>query len=191
MTVPASWKTRKGAMVAAGILGGLAAVILALLGYFIFGGQSADTDEAVHQLAFYRAEAALKPQLESQLQNLKQQAASTPGLIGNDSAALAQAQLQDEVKALVTQNGGEVRTAQIVPVSAVNGFQMIAIQYDIMVPMAKLRDLTYAIETHTPYLFIDEADIVSTQDYQSGDPASANPMLEVRWTVHGYRWGGK
>ncbi|HEY1630513.1 MAG TPA: type II secretion system protein GspM [Rhizomicrobium sp.] len=191
MTTPQSWKTRQGALVAAGVIGGLALAVLVLLGFLIFGGQSADTDAAVRQLAFYRAEVALKPQLEAQLANLKQQAAATPGLIGNESAALAQAQLQDEVKALVIQNGGEVRTAQIVPVSTTNGFQVIAIQYDIMAPMAKLRDLVHAIESHTPYLFIDEADIVSTQDYQSGDPASANPTLELRWTVHGYRWGGK
>jgi hypothetical protein len=190
MTIPESWKGRHGALIAASIAGGAVLLIAALLGFVVFGGQSADTDESVHQLAFYRAEAAMRPQLEAQLKTLKLQAAATPGLIGNDNPSLAQAQLQDEVKAIVTANLGEVRTAQIVPASTVDGFQVIAIQYDLMVPMAKLRDLTYAVETHTPYLFIDEADITSTQDFQSGDPQTANPMIEVRWTVHGYRWSG-
>jgi type II secretion system (T2SS) protein M len=190
MTIPESWKGRQGALVAAGIAGAGALLIVLLLGFVIFGGQSADTQEAVHQLAIYRAEMAMRPQLEAQLKALKLQAAATPGLIANDNPQLAQAQLQDEVKAIVVANQGEVRMAQVVPASTVDGFQVIAVQYDLMVPMARLRDLTYAIETHTPYLFIDGADIVSTQDLQSGDPQTANPMLEVRWTVHGYRWSG-
>jgi len=56
--------------------------------------------------------------------------------------------------------------------------------------MAKLRDLIYAIETHTPYLFVDDADIVAQQDWQTGDPQPTNPQLEVRWTIRGYRWSG-
>jgi general secretion pathway protein M len=190
MTIPPSWKTRQGALVAAGIASAALLLIVVLLGLVIFGGQSQDTADEVHELAVYRAQVALRPQLEEQLKALKLQAAATPGLIGNDNAALAQAQLQDEVKAIVVANQGEVRTAQVVPASTVDGFQVIAIQYDLMIPMARLRDLTYAIESHTPYLFIDEADIVSNQDFQSGDPQTANPMMELRWTIHAYRWSG-
>jgi hypothetical protein len=191
MSVPQHWRGRQGALIAAGAAAFLALVLIAALGVLIFGGQSDATDEATRQLATYRAEVAERPELEAQLRALQAQAASTPGLIVSDSAALAQSQLQDDVKAIVTASQGEVRTAQVVPVSSVDGFQLIAVQYDLMVPMARLRDLTYALETHSPYLFLDEADIVATQDWQSGDPQIANPMLEVRWTVHGYRWGGK
>jgi hypothetical protein len=190
MTFPQSWKTRRGALVAACSAGAVVLLIVVLLGLVIFGGQSQDTADEVHALAVYRAQIALRPQLEEQLKALKLQAAATPGLIGSDNASLAQAQLQDEVKAIVIANQGEVRTAQVVPASTVDGFQVIAIQYDLMIPMAHLRDLTYAIESHTPYLFIDEADIVSNQDFQSGDPQAANPMMELRWTVHAYRWSG-
>ncbi len=190
MIVPETLRGRRGALIAAGVAGALALLILVGLGVLIFGGQSADTEEAVHQLALYRAEVALRPELETQLKILQQRAAATPGLIANDNPSLAQAELQDEVKALVVANQGEVRTAQIVPASTIDGFQVIAVQYDLMLPMSRLRDLTYAIETHTPYLFIDEADITTMQDYQSGDPQAANPTIDVRWTIHAYRWGG-
>ncbi|HTQ15198.1 MAG TPA: type II secretion system protein GspM [Rhizomicrobium sp.] len=188
--IPEDLRGRKGALLAAAVAGGALLLILLGFGYLVFGGQSADTEEATHQLAVYRAEAAMQPALEAELRQVRAQAAQVPGLIVSDSAALAQAQLQDEVKSIVTANQGEVRTAQIVPVSAVDGFEIIAIQYDLMLPMAKLADLTYAIESHSPYLFIEDADITSQQDFQSGDPQTANPMVEVRWTIHGYRWGG-
>jgi general secretion pathway protein M len=190
MIVPEQYRGRRGALIAAAVAGTMLLLLIAGLGFLIFGGQSADTEEAVHQLAIYRAEAALKPQLEAQLKAVRERAAQTSGLIAGESPELAQSQLQDEVKAIVTANQGEVRTAQIVPASTVDGFQVIAVQYDLTIPMSRLRDLTYALETHTPYLFIDEADITSPQDWQSGDPQIANPMIELRWTIHGYRWGG-
>jgi hypothetical protein len=188
--VPEHLRGRRGALIAAGSAGALVLLLLVGLGILVFGGQSADTEEATQQLAVYRAEAATQPQLEAQLKEVRERAAQVQGLMASDSAALAQAQLQDEVKAIVTANQGEVRTANPVPISTTDGFQVIAIQYDLMVPMAKLSDLAYAIETHTPYLFIDEADITSQQDFQSGDPQTANPMIEIRLTLHGYRLGG-
>ncbi|HEY2069684.1 MAG TPA: type II secretion system protein GspM [Rhizomicrobium sp.] len=190
MTVPRNWRGRKAALIAASLAGLVVLLIIAALGVLIFGGQSEATEDAVHQLAVYRATVAMRPELEQQLTAARTRAAATPGLIVSDSPALAQAQVQDEVKAMVVANQGEVRTAQVVPVSTVNGFQLIAIQYDITLPMARLRDLAYAIETHTPYLFLDETDIQALQDWQSGDPQTTNPMLEVRWTVHAYRWSG-
>jgi general secretion pathway protein M len=190
IAVPDSIKGRTGALAAAGTAAILAIAIVASLIVLVFGGQSAETTDAVHQLAVYRAEIAMRPELETALKDLRQRAAATPGLITSDSVALAQAQLQDEVKSIVTDNQGEVRTAQIVPSTTVDGFQVIAIQYDLGVPMAKLRDLIYAIETRSPYLFVDDADIVAQQDWQSGDPQPTNPMLDVRWTIRGYRWSG-
>jgi len=188
IAIPAAVKGRTGALVAAGVAAAVAALLVAGLIAFVFGGQSEETTDGVHQLAVYRAEVAMRPELEAALAQARQKAAAVPGLIASDSVALAQAQLQDEVKSIVTDNQGEVRTAQIVPATTVDGFQVIAIQYDLAVPMAKLRDLIYAIETRTPYLFVDDADIISQQDWQSGDPQAANPMLDVRWTIRAYRW---
>jgi general secretion pathway protein M len=190
IAVPQSVRGRTGALVAAGIAALFVLVLIAGLIALAFGGQSEQTTDAVHQLAVYRAEIAMRPELEAALEDLRAKAAATPGLIASDSIALAQAQLQDEVKSIVTDNQGEVRTAQIVPATSVDGFQVIAIQYDLAVPMAKLRDLTYAIETRTPYLFVDDADVTAQQDWQSGDPQPTNPMLDVRWTIRGYRWSG-
>ena len=188
IAIAQSVKGRGGALTAAGVALALAASLIAGVIVLVFGGQSAETMDAVHQLAVYRAEAAMRPELETALKQARLKAAAVPGLITSDSVALAQAQLQDEVKSIVTENQGEVRTAQIVPATNVDGFEVIAIQYDLAVPMAKLRDLIYAIETRTPYLFVDDADIVSQQDWQSGDPQAANPTLDVRWTIRGYRW---
>jgi len=54
----------------------------------------------------------------------------------------------------------------------------------LTVPQSHLRHLLYAVETHTPYLLIDEADISASPD---GQPQNHDPQIEIRWTVHAYR----
>ncbi|MDE3116743.1 MAG: hypothetical protein KGL26_14160 [Pseudomonadota bacterium] len=156
-----------------------------------FVEQDAEIGEALHGLALYRAEASLKPSLQSQIQAVRQHLAALPGQVSGTSAPLAQAALQNAVKTIVDQNGGEIRSAQIVPASRANGFETIAVQYDLVVPVTHLSTFAYAIESSTPYLFIDDADITMPQNWQPGTPQAPEPQVEVRWTVHGYRWVGK
>lgn len=157
-----------------------------------FRAQSDDTALALHQLAVYRADADMRPVLEKGLKEARQRLSSVPGQIAGTNAPLAQAVLQNDVKTIVDRNGGNIISAQIVPATKTNSFETIAVQYDLVVPITHLVDLTYAIESHTPYLFIGDADISMPQIWQPGDTQMPEPKLEVRWTIRGYRWvGGK
>lgn len=113
-------------------------------------------------------------------------ARGAPGLIKTSSADLAAAQIQTDLKNLVHANTGEIRTAQTAPVVKTGGFETIAVAYDLTVPLSHLRALTYAIESHTPYLFLDNVEISAPQ--AAGSATQSEPTLELRWTVHGYRW---
>lgn len=153
-----------------------------------FSAQRGETQDALQQLGYFRAEIAAKPRLEAELRSLNERGASVPGVIEGASTALAQAQLQSQIKSIVESKGGSIRSMQILPAAQQGGFEVIAVQCDLQVPMSKLQDLAYAMDSHAPYLFMDEASI-SAPPSEPDDIQNRQPMLDIRWTVHGYRWG--
>lgn len=170
----------------------LGAAVLALVGgcVLIFLMQDREIDESLNTLAIYRAQVDRRPTLETQLKEYRQRLATLPGQIIGTSAPLTQAALENDVKSISDQNGGEIRSAQTLPPTREKGFETIAVQYDLVVPFSRLEDLTYAIESHTPYFYIDDVDIVIPQIWQAPSTGVQDPRVEVRWTIRGYRWVG-
>jgi general secretion pathway protein M len=172
------------------VLSGIALAALLIVGALvaaitsIFSEQNQQIRETLWQLANVHADVASRPALQAELDDVRRKAASLPGLYTAANDALAGAQMESDVKAIVDGNGGEVRSAQILTPARKDGFEALGVQYDLTVPQSHLRRLLYAIETHTPYLLIDEADISASPDAQ---PQNPDPQIEIRWTVHAYR----
>jgi hypothetical protein len=181
-------KTRTAALCA--LAAGLALIGLLVVAPVVaaFSAQSAESDDALRQLGVYRAEIASKPALEAALNDLNRKGASVPGVVEGESVALAQAQMQSQIKSLVEASGGTLRSTQALPVTSQGGFDVIAIQCDLSIPQARLKDLAYAVGAHAPYLFVDDASI-SAPPADLDTPQAHDAALDVRWTVHGYRWG--
>lgn len=159
---------------------------LALILFMFSSSQHEDVNQNIRQLAVYRAEIAAQPTVASDLKTVHAHIASLPGLIHADSAALAAAQLQSAVKELVAANGGEIRSAQQLPTTRSNGFEIASVEYDLTVPMNRLRALSNAVAAYLPYLFIDKADLMAPTNW---DPKSTTvPNLEIHWVVEAYRW---
>lgn len=184
-------KGRAGAISVLAVMGLVTLALFAFALSRLLAWAEGDTNAALHRLAVYHAEAAARPRIEAELKQALIQAAHAPGLLQGTSAALAQATLESDIKAIAKDNGADVRSADILPVDRVRDFEVISIQYDLSVPMSRLRDLTYAIESHTPYLFIDHVVISGGQGFEAENNAPRDPSLDVRWTVHGYRWAAK
>lgn len=187
MTTMSESATHRGSALAALAIAILILALLAAPVIAAFWAQNADIQDSLQQLGIYRAEIASKPQLQSELAELDRRGASVPGVIGGDSTALAQAQLQSQLKSVVEASQGAVRSMQPLPAAKQGGFETIAVQCDFSIPESRLKDLAYAISAHKPYLFVDEASITSPPS----DPDAAinrEQMLDVRWTIHGYRW---
>jgi len=181
------FRTRTGVYTALGL--GIVAFALVIVAPVVaaFAAQNGDIDDMLQQLGSYRAEIAAKPALKTQLAELDRQGATVPGVIEGDTTALAQAQLQRQIKTLVEANQGTLRSVQAMSAIKRGGFETIAVQADLSVPISRLKALAYALSAHRPYLFVDEASI-SAPPSDLDNIQIHEQMLDVRWTVHGYRW---
>jgi hypothetical protein len=59
------------------------------------------------------------------------------------------------------------------------------VQYEVSLPPGSLLAATYELETRTPYLFVDAAEI--RPELYGDTPAAAPSALHVSWTIHAYR----
>jgi hypothetical protein len=111
------------------------------------------------------------------------------GIRVNSTSPLAAANMQNEIRVIVSQASGEIRSSQNLPPAVTEGFEKIEIAYDIALPMNRVSQLIYQLETHTPYLFVDRVDLEAPQN---ASPRSENvvPRIEAHWIIRGYRWKG-
>jgi hypothetical protein len=189
MTVPTFLLGRKAALTALALGVVLVLALAAAIHGVLYAGSDETTADAIQQLAALQAQAAALPDVERALDALRAQAKAQPSLLQGESDALAQAALQTELKRMVESNGGEVRSAYALPTTSENGLSLISVQYDITIPVTKLRDLAYAIEDHLPYLFLAAVDVSPPQSWPA-DNSAPEPRLEVRWTISAYRRAG-
>ena len=155
-----------------------------------FAEQSARIEDLQQQLTLFKARVAMRPAVEMRLADLKKNEASSTGLIGGNSAELAAANMQNLVKALFESDTAQIRSAQNLPAVTADGFQRIEVQYDVSVPMTRMKDVVYRLETGVPYLFLDAVDMRAPEDWQNSGLNLDPPNVDVRWTVHAYRWTG-
>ncbi|HEY2034725.1 MAG TPA: type II secretion system protein GspM [Rhizomicrobium sp.] len=180
-------------MLALSILSG----ILAIAGFIIlapildaFAAQRHEIALSAQTLEAYQSEVAARPQIEAQYAAMSTTEASLGAIVQGRSTALAAANMQGLIKSLVERESGQVRSAQNLTPSSSNGFEKVAIQYDLSLPLNRLKDTAYKLETGAPYLFLDDVDIRMAESWQSEGAPNDPPPLQVRWTVRGYRWAG-
>ncbi len=142
-------------------------------------------------LAKYRAVAAQRPILESELAELRKQTASIPGLIKEKNVTLAAAKLQSEIRSIIESRGGQIRSTQNLSPSKIGSFDKIDIRYDFAIPTNHLRELVYQLDTHMPYLFFDAVEAHVSENVQLDGPDAAPPNMDVRWTITAYRLAGE
>lgn len=181
-------RSREAALAAAAAGAALLVLLLSAPVLAAFHAQHQRISLLAQQLGTLRAEAAMAPAVEAQLSDLQRRFGVLPGAIRAPTTSAAQSQLQQTMEGIASVAGSSIRSAQMLPVENANGFQAVAIQYDMSVPMSRLHDLLYGIEAHVPYLFIDNVQISAAQALQPAKDGTSDPPLEVRWTVRGYRW---
>jgi general secretion pathway protein M len=154
----------------------------------LFSQQQDELSQARDDSASYRSLIAARPYLEKEYGALARQEATASSLLRGDSVALAAAQMQSLVKALVERHGGQLRSAQLLSGSPANGLEKVEVQYEFSIPLGALKGVTYQLETNSPYLFLDEVEI--RPESYAGATSGAPGNLNVEWTIHGYRREG-
>jgi general secretion pathway protein M len=155
---------------------------------------SAPKNDIAHytkMLSVYQMRAGGRAQLENILKSVQAREASLPGLSGAANAALVAAQMQSDVKAIVEAAGGTLRSTANLPPRNVGSYEEVKVRFDLSLPMDHLGDALYSIETHSPFLFLDDVEIGAPENFNAGDPNSANPALQIQWTTASYRWAGR
>lgn len=129
-------------------------------------------------LAKYVTLIAEIPDLERKLASLKEMRDSYGReMIEGETYSIASASLQEIVKGIITGAGGKVSGERMREPSDAGKFKAINVSVDGAMPDVRtLGDAVYAIETHTPSLFVREIDI-RIRDYR--EPRELGVILNV------------
>ncbi len=171
------------------LLAGLGAAWLAIAQPVLdaFAAQDEAIGQSRETLAAYRRKIAMKPVLQARLAEMTRREAGLNDAIAGASAELAAANVQNLVKSMADADFAQIASVQNLPPVPAEGFERLDVEYDMTVPMTRLRSLLYRIEAGEPFLFLDGIDIRSPDNWQFADARAEAPSLQVHWTVRGYR----
>ncbi len=101
-----------------------------------------------------------QPQIERRMAALKEmRKAQDAKIIEGQTVPLASANLQGNVRTLITGRGGSIFSERVEKPEDLGRMKVISISVDAAIPDTKvLGDILYAIETQAPYLVIKELD---------------------------------
>jgi general secretion pathway protein M len=185
----------------AGRIAALALLLLLLALIWLAGiapllnGYRADRESvafAGEQLPRLRRLAGEAPLLRVELDRAARDPAGRTRLLGGTSDALAGADLQNRVARDATRHGLALRSAQILPPVAEEGFRRIGVRVALEGDLGGLRRLLYGIETAPAFLFVDNLEIRSRSGgrivrRQNTKAQAQAQLLSIRFDVYGYR----
>ncbi len=110
-------------------------------------------------LARFDRQAAARSRLEDQLAALRELVARQGHYLDGTTYAVAAASLQDNVKAIVEAQGGEVQSIQTMPSPANDDSGRVAIRVQSLMVVESLLYTFHRLESGAPYLFVDNLEI--------------------------------
>jgi general secretion pathway protein M len=136
------------------------------------------------RLARYQRIASTRPMVARQLEAMR--AKDTRRLfLRSGTTAISAAEAQEALRGIIEQNGGKLITMQA-PTSRDDGrYRQITVSVQMAANAVALRRILNAIDTHTPFLFVDNL-MVRTQVQSNFRPApGAEPEMFVTLDVTG------
>jgi general secretion pathway protein M len=177
-------------LLAAALLGSYLLVVVPLLS--TYQNSAAAIEQAENLLQRQQALAAQQPQLIERLEEEREQADAVAGYLQGPSDALAAAQLQDRVKAVVEASGGELRSTRILPAESIEaspGTRRTALRVQIIVSTEGLAEILYDLEAGQPYVLIDELSVRSQHERRrrrNQSDADGDTVLDVSLELSGF-----
>jgi len=182
---------RQRALAAVLLVGAVVVVLLALLGPVIVLHRHYDEAiaETSDRLVRYRRIAAQAPALRTALDAM-QQRDGRRFFLRNTATNLAGAELQELVKAAVEGNGGRITTSQNTSPRDDGRFREIGVNVQFFATTPALQNILLAIETHQPYLIVENLTVRPLNAFRGFKPAPGQePELNVQLDVGAWAYG--
>ena len=171
----------------------LAVVVVALLVaipvWLLNRHYSAALESNVSMLERYRRIAAIRPAAARDLELMR---AHDPKrlFLRSGAAALSAAEAQEALRTFIEASGGRLITMQA-PSTRVDGrYRQVTVNVQLTANIHALRRILAAIESRTPYLFVDNMMIRSQVPANFRPGAGAEPEMFVQFDVSGYSLEG-
>ncbi len=146
-------------------------------------------DETQGLLDRYQRIASMRPTVARDIEVMR---AHDPRkfFLRSGAAALSAAEAQEAVRAIVEANGGRLITMQA-PNTRVEGrYRQVTVNVQLTASVIALRKILNAIETRTPFLFVDNLMVRSQVPSNFKPGPGAEPEMFVQFDVSGYSLEG-
>lgn len=161
--------------------------LLTLGPVFVLHKAQADEIEArSHELMTYRHLAVGQAQFEQQLSVLNQRSVATDYQVKGDTPALASANMQKHLKNIVTRNGAEVISTQIVAPDDDEEGNRVSLKVHLRADIRGAMVILHALESGRPMLFVDDLAISArpVRGRTADDPPTV--QLDLQFEIGGY-----
>lgn len=149
-------------------------------------------EDSLDRLSRYRRIASIRPALEESLAEVEKGDARRYYWKGSTTALVA-ADIQGAVTKIVAANQGKISASQILPIqedSKASGPQAISVSIQMTASIISLQLVLHAIESYTPYLFVDRLFIQGHQGRGYKPIPGIQPEFVIQFTVRGYSFPG-
>jgi general secretion pathway protein M len=145
--------------------------------------------DALDKLDRYRRIAATRPEIARDLEAMR---AHDPRrfFLRSGAAALSAAEAQEALRSVIEAGGGRLITMQA-PSSRDEGrYRQVTVNVQLTANVIALRKILSALETRTPYLFVDNLMVRSQVPSNFKPGPGAEPEMFVQFDVSGYALTG-
>jgi general secretion pathway protein M len=150
---------------------------------------SAALADATDKLERYQRIATTRPEVVRQLEAMRAKE-SRKFFLRSGANALSAAEAQEALRAVIEANGGRLITMQAPTVRDEGRYRQITINTQLTANIFALRKILNALESNTPYLFVDNLMIKSQVPYNFRPGPGAEPDVFVIFDVSGYAQTG-
>jgi general secretion pathway protein M len=174
------------------LVGAIVAVALAvaLPVWLLHRHYDAALSDSADRLDRFSRIAGTRPAVAKQLEAMRAKE-TRKFFLRSGAPALSAAEAQEALRALVEGSGGRLITMQA-PVSKDEGrYRQISVNVQLTANVQAMRKILHAIESHVPYLFVDNLTVRSQVPANFRPAPGAEPEMFVQFDVSGYALTGQ
>ena len=146
-------------------------------------------EDSQGRLDRFRRIAATRPEVARQLEAMRSRE-TRRFFLRSGAAALSAAEAQETLRGIIEQSGGRLITMQSQPAREEGRYRQLGVTVQLTANVLAARKILHAIETSTPYLFVDSL-MIRTQVPGNFRPGpGAEPEMFMNLDVHGYSLTG-